>query len=147
MTIQLKTMQGNSLLVTLIFLSVIAMLTFSAAVNSQLQQRMSHNLHLKVQSDEAADSGVMAFYTWLSADPDHWESEGWESLNSGDPSAQSYYEILADQLDWDGDYVTLTVRGAVQSDLDDVSNSLLRVSFYRSVDEGRIYLHNWAELL
>lgn len=147
MQLQLKSMQGNSLLVTLIFLSVIAMLTFSAAVNSQLQQRMSHNLHLKVQADEAADAGVMAFYTWLCADPDHWESEDWDSLINGEIAAHSYYEILADQLDWDGDYVTVTARGAVKSDLDDLSNSLLRVEFYRSEEDGRVYLHNWTELL
>lgn len=144
---QLKIMQGNSLLVTLIFLSIIAMLTFSAAVNSQLQQRMSHNLHLKVQSDEAADAGVMAFYTWLSDDLDHWESEGWESLINGGNAPHSYYEILPDQVDWAGDFVSLTVRGAVSNEVGDLSSSLLRVSFYRSVDEGRIYLYNWAELL
>ena len=144
---QPKAMAGNSLLVTLIFLSVIAMLTFSAAVNSQLQQRMSHNLHLKVQSDEAADAGVMAFYTWLSAEPDHWGSDLWVSLSSDDTDPHSYYEVLPDQIDWQKDSVTLTVRGAVKNDAGDLSNSVLRVEFYRSTEDGRIYLYNWTELL
>lgn len=144
---QLKTMQGNSLLVTLIFLSVIAMLTFSAAVNSQLQQRMSYNLHLKVQADEAADAGVMAFYTWVAADPDHWESDGWENLIVGEITPQRFYEILPDQLHWEGDFVTLSVRGTVRNDVGEISNSVLRVGFYRSDDDGRVYLHNWVELL
>ncbi|MFN3882352.1 MAG: PilX N-terminal domain-containing pilus assembly protein [Nitrincola lacisaponensis] len=139
-------MTGNALIMTLVFLSVITLLTFSAAVNSQLQQRMSHQLWLKMQADQAADAGVAAFYHWLHDDPEHWQAEGWPASGQVNAEIDSYYQIPESELQWQSDRVTLTVEGLIQRESETLSQSRLRVTFLHSIDTGRIHLDQWVEL-
>lgn len=137
---------GNTLMVTLIFILVVALLTFSASVNSQLQQRMSHQLQLKKTADQAADAGVVAFHQWVSAHPDHWESNAWPTDEWVDGVKQSYFAIPEGTLIWQAEQVILQVEGGIINQTGVMSETHLRVKFRRSIDTGRIYLAHWVEL-
>lgn len=139
-------MSGNTLIITLIFLSVVALLTLSAAVNSQLQQRMSHQLQLKMLADQAADSGVVSFYQWLNEDPDHWLSASWPTGEWVNREQQSYFSIPESSLIWESQSVTLDVDGAIINESGALSESRLRVRFYHSPFTGKIHLDQWTEL-
>lgn len=139
-------MSGNTLIITLIFLSVVALLTFSATVNSQLQQRMSHQLQLKMLANHAADMGVIAFYDWLIEDPERWESATWPTGEWVNVEKQSYFSIPESSLVWAPHFVTFEVEGAIINESGALSESSLRVRFHHSPDSGRIYLDHWLEL-
>ncbi len=138
--------QGNTLIITLIFLSVVALLTFSATVNSQLQQRMSHQFQLKMLADQAADAGVVAFYEWLTAEDDHWSASSWPTGEWVDLDTQSYFYIPEEGLIWQENRVILNVDGAIIQESGALSETNLRVSFYRFPESGRIILEHWMEL-
>lgn len=137
---------GNTLVITLIFLSVVALLSFSASVNSQLQQRMSHQFQLKMLADQAADAGVLAFYQWLTEDVDHWGSASWPTGDWVDIEQQSYFVIPEDELSWQENIVSLTVEGAIINESGALSETSLRVRFLHSLETGRIHLDHWMEL-
>lgn len=139
-------MEGSALLITLIFLSVVALLTFSASVNSQIQQRMSHQLKVKILADQAADVGVHAFYQWLTHDAAHWNSHSWPTGEWVNADQQSYYTIPESSLVWGIHHVTLNVDGAIINELGAISESNLRVRFRHSIDNSKIYLDHWIEL-
>ena len=138
--------KGNTLIITLIFLSVVALLTFSAMVNSQLQQRMSHQFQLKILADQAADAGVLAFYDWLTEDIDHWESTSWPSGAWVDMAKQSYFVIPEETLIWQANKVSLMVEGFILNESSVLSETRLRVKFLHSPEAGRIHLDHWMEL-
>ena len=137
---------GSVLVITLIFLAVVALLTFSASVNSQLQQRMSHQFQLKMMADQAADAGVVAFYEWISSNPEYWESAHWPTGEWVDFAKQSYFHIPEAALIWQTNQVTLNVEGAIINQAGALSETHLRVRFYRSLDSGNIHLDHWMEL-
>lgn len=137
---------GSTLIVTLIFLAVVALLTFSASVNSQLQQRMSHQFQLKMTADQAADVGVVAFYEWISSDPEYWASAHWPTGEWVDYAKQSYFHIPESALIWQAHQVTLNVEGAIINEAGAISETHLRVRFHRSEDSDKIHLDHWMEL-
>lgn len=137
---------GSTLVITLIFLSVVALLTFSASVNSQLQQRMSHQFQLKMMADQAADAGVVAFYEWISSNPEYWESAHWPTGEWVDIAKQSYFHIPEGALIWQANQVTLNVEGAIINEAGAISETHLRVRFHRSAGNDSIHLEHWMEL-
>lgn len=136
---KVKIQNGNALVISLILISVAAVVTMTSMRGSLLQEKMTANQNLKAIAFTSAESGASQLTQWLRNPTTTWYSTTWQNIvpstMSGNPNngSMGYYWVLPSDVDWNWYQVSMKVSGLARANdaAPGVAKSTLKITVSR----------------